>query len=70
MTAVICGDDLYAYGVMRACRTLGVPIPGELSLVGFDDLPYSEFTAPSLTTVNRIHGPGISRRERSRSGGR
>jgi len=52
VTAVVCGDDLYAYGVMSACRTLGVPIPGELSLVGFDDLPYSEFTAPSLTTVN------------------
>jgi len=52
VTAVVCGDDLYAYGVLRACRSLGVPIPGELSLVGFDDLPYSEFTAPALTTVN------------------
>jgi hypothetical protein len=52
VTAVVCGDDLYAYGVLRACRLLGVEIPAQLSVVGFDDLPYSEFTDPSLTTVN------------------
>jgi LacI family transcriptional regulator len=52
VTAVVCGDDLYAYGVMRACRTLQVRIPEQLSLVGFNDLPYSELTAPALTTVN------------------
>jgi DNA-binding LacI/PurR family transcriptional regulator len=52
VTAVVCGDDLYAYGVMRACRTLGVAIPGDLSLVGFNDLPYSELAAPPLTSVN------------------
>ncbi|HEX6933370.1 MAG TPA: LacI family DNA-binding transcriptional regulator [Streptosporangiaceae bacterium] len=52
VTAVVCGDDLYAYGIMRACRVLGVQIPGELSLAGFDDLPYSELTDPPLTTVN------------------
>ncbi|HUJ06756.1 MAG TPA: LacI family DNA-binding transcriptional regulator [Streptosporangiaceae bacterium] len=52
VTAVVCGDDLYAYGVMRACRDLGVAIPGELSLIGFNDLPYSELTDPQLTTVN------------------
>ncbi len=48
----MCGDDLYAYGIMRACRVLGIEIPAELSLVGFDDLPYSELTDPPLTTVN------------------
>jgi DNA-binding LacI/PurR family transcriptional regulator len=52
VTAVVCGDDLYAYGVMRACRDLGIVIPAELSLVGFNDLPYSELTRPALTTVN------------------
>jgi LacI family transcriptional regulator len=52
VTAVVCGDDLYAYGVMRACRTLGIAIPDDLSLVGFNDLPYSELTAPALTSVN------------------
>ncbi len=52
VTAVVCGDDLHAYGVLRAARSLGVGIPGDLSLVGFNDLPYSELTAPALTTVN------------------
>jgi LacI family transcriptional regulator len=52
VTAVVCGDDLHAYGVMRAARKLGLAIPGDISLVGFNDIPYSELTAPSLTTVN------------------
>lgn len=52
VSAVVCGDDLYAYGVMRACRALRVRIPDDVSLVGFGDLPYSELTAPSLSTVN------------------
>ena len=51
-TAVVCGDDLYAYGVMRACRALGVAIPADVSLVGFNDLPYSDLSAPPLTSVN------------------
>jgi LacI family transcriptional regulator len=52
VSAVVCGDDLYAYGVLRACRAMGVSIPDEVSLVGFGDLPYSDLTAPSLSTVN------------------
>jgi LacI family transcriptional regulator len=52
VTAVVCGDDLHAYGVLRAARSLGLDVPGDLSLVGFDDLPYSELTAPALSTVN------------------
>jgi LacI family transcriptional regulator len=52
VSAVVCGDDLYAYGVLRAARSLGLDIPGDLSLVGFNDLPYSELTAPALSTVN------------------
>jgi LacI family transcriptional regulator len=52
VTAVVCGDDLYAYGVLRACRELQIAVPEQLSLVGFNDLPYSELTRPALTTVN------------------
>lgn len=52
VTAVVCGDDLHAYGVLRAARSLGLDVPGDLSLVGFNDLPYSELTAPALSTVN------------------
>jgi LacI family transcriptional regulator len=52
VTAVVCGDDLHAYGVLRAARALGLDIPGDLSLVGFNDLPYSALTGPALSTVN------------------
>lgn len=52
VTAVVCGDDLYAYGIVRACRVLGVSIPDELSLAGFGDLPPSELIRPALTTVD------------------
>jgi DNA-binding LacI/PurR family transcriptional regulator len=52
VTAAVCGDDLHAYGVLRAARALGLEIPGEMSLVGFNDLPYSELTRPALSTVN------------------
>lgn len=56
VTAVVCGDDLHAYGVLRAARSLGLSIPDDLSLVGFNDLPYSELTAPALSSVNLSAG--------------
>ncbi|MFI7589806.1 LacI family DNA-binding transcriptional regulator [Spongisporangium articulatum] len=52
VTAVVCGDELHAYGVLQAARTLGIDVPGRLSLVGFNDLPYSELVQPRLTSVN------------------
>lgn len=52
VTAVVCGDDLHAFGVLRAARSLGLEVPGDLSLVGFNDIPYSEFSAPALSSVN------------------
>ena len=52
VTAVVCGDDLHAYGVLRAAQSIGLDIPGDLSLAGFNNLPYSELTAPPLSTVN------------------
>jgi LacI family transcriptional regulator len=52
VSAVVCGDELYAYGVLRACRRLGVGVPAELSVVGFNDLEYSALMDPPLTSVN------------------
>jgi DNA-binding LacI/PurR family transcriptional regulator len=52
VTAVVCGDDLLAYGTLRAFAHLGVDVPGEISVVGFDNLPYSELVRPNLTTVD------------------
>jgi DNA-binding LacI/PurR family transcriptional regulator len=51
VTAVLCGNDDLALGVMRALHEAGRAIPGEVSVVGFDDTPASEFLTPPLTTV-------------------
>lgn len=51
VTAVLCGNDDLAVGVMRAMNEAGREIPGSVSLVGFDDTPYSAFLSPALTTV-------------------
>lgn len=52
ITAVVCGDDLLAYGVLQAARVLGIDVPGVLSVAGFNDLPYSAMVSPSLTSVD------------------
>jgi DNA-binding LacI/PurR family transcriptional regulator len=51
VTAVLCGNDDLAFGVMRALHEAGRAVPGEVSVVGFDDTPVSEFVTPPLTTV-------------------
>jgi DNA-binding LacI/PurR family transcriptional regulator len=50
-TAILCSNDMTAIGVMRAAYEYGVPIPRDLSVVGFDDVRLAEFTTPPLTTV-------------------
>jgi LacI family transcriptional regulator len=54
-TGVFAHNDLMALGVIAALRDRGVECPGEVSVVGYDDLPVTEFTSPPLTTV---HLPG------------
>jgi DNA-binding LacI/PurR family transcriptional regulator len=53
VTAVLCGNDELAIGVMRALQDAGRRIPDDISLVGFDGLPVGEFVNPSLTTVEQ-----------------
>ena len=50
-TAVICDDDILAGGVYLAARELGLRIPEDLSVVGFDDLPFVRVLSPGLTTI-------------------
>jgi LacI family transcriptional regulator len=50
-TAVMCSNDMTAIGVMREAYELGIVIPRDLSVVGFDDIRLAEFTTPPLTTV-------------------
>ena len=52
-TAVFCYDDLTAMGALAAARSAGVSVPGDLSVVGFDDLFVSSYTAPPLTTIRQ-----------------
>jgi DNA-binding LacI/PurR family transcriptional regulator len=49
--AIFCANDLMACGVVDAARVLGIDIPGELSIVGFDDIPQARWDAYSLTTL-------------------
>jgi LacI family transcriptional regulator len=52
-TAVFAGSDMQAMGVFRAARKLGLDIPRDLSVIGYDNLPVSEWIGPALTTVNQ-----------------
>ncbi|MBF0686930.1 MAG: LacI family DNA-binding transcriptional regulator [Cellulomonas sp.] len=52
-TAVVCGSDLMALGAVRAARSLGLRVPEDVSVVGFDDSPLIAFTDPPLTTVRQ-----------------
>ena len=50
-TAILCANDLVALGALRAAREAGLECPEQISLVGFNDIPFAEFFAPPLTTV-------------------
>jgi LacI family transcriptional regulator len=52
-TAVFAANDLEALGVMEAARRIGLCVPGDLSVVGFDDSMYASASSPQLTTVRQ-----------------
>jgi LacI family transcriptional regulator, xylobiose transport system transcriptional regulator len=52
-TAIFAANDLQALGVYEAARRAGVRIPQDLSVVGFDDLPFVQWLGPPLTTVRQ-----------------
>ena len=52
-TAVFCSCDAIARHAMRAFAEAGISVPGDVSLVGFDDDPIAEWTSPALTTVRQ-----------------
>ncbi len=52
-TAVFCGNDQMALGFIHACRESGLDVPGDISVVGFDDIPEAAHFAPPLTTVRQ-----------------
>jgi LacI family transcriptional regulator len=50
-SAVFVASDAVALGALRAARSAGVHVPGDLALGGFDDLQLAEYIVPPLTTV-------------------
>ena len=56
VTAVLCGNDQMALGLLRALAERGRRVPGDVSVVGFDDVPEAAFFLPPLTTVRQNFG--------------
>src|ERR1017187_7399003 len=52
-TAIFCFNDIAAIGAIRALKNAGLAVPGDVSVVGFDDIQSAEFSTPSLTTVRQ-----------------
>ena len=59
-SAVFCASDMLAVGACKALADAGVSIPGQVSVVGFDDLRWAKLITPALTTV---HQPQVSQGE-------
>ncbi len=53
VTGVICGSDVLALGAVRAIRRAGLSVPGDVSVVGYDDSAFMNCTDPPLTTVRQ-----------------
>ena len=52
-TAVVAINDYLALSVLRAAADLGLRVPQDVSVAGYDDIPFSQFSVPRLTTVSR-----------------
>ncbi|MBE0414202.1 LacI family DNA-binding transcriptional regulator [Yoonia sp.] len=54
-TAVLCGNDVLAVGAMRRARELGLRVPDDVSITGFDDIELAQVVYPPLATVHVPH---------------
>ena len=54
-TAIICGNDVLAAGALTAARRLGLSVPRDVSVTGFDDIDLAHAVEPELTTVHVPH---------------
>ncbi len=54
--AVFCGDDILAMGALDACREAGVPVPGAVGVIGFNDMAMASWPAYDLTTIRQPIG--------------
>ena len=56
VSVIVCGNDLIAIGVMRALHEHGRRVPDDVSVVGFDDIPWAGYSIPGLATVRQPFG--------------
>ncbi|MFT4700663.1 MAG: LacI family transcriptional regulator [Yoonia sp.] len=54
-TAVFCGNDVLGVGALQRARQMGIRVPEDVSIVGFDDIELAQITYPALTTVHVPH---------------
>jgi len=52
-TAIICSHDILAHSVLVYCSELGLRVPEDISVLGYDDIPLCRFTSPPLTTIRQ-----------------
>jgi LacI family transcriptional regulator len=52
VTAVVCSSDVLAFGALAECKKLGIHVPKDLSITGFDDFDFSALLDPPLTTIS------------------
>ena len=50
-TAIICSNDLMAIGALKILHSFGLNVPGDVSLIGLDDIHLAQFTSPPLSTI-------------------
>jgi len=54
-TAVFCGNDDLAIGALKAAKEMGLRVPEDVSITGFDDIEIASLAEPALTTVHVPH---------------
>ena len=54
-TAILCGNDVIAAGALRQARVMGLDVPNDVSVTGFDDIELARIVTPALTTVHVPH---------------
>lgn len=52
-TALLCGDDMMAFGAIQGLKEYGYRVPEDVSVIGFDDISLARFSSPPLTTIRQ-----------------
>ncbi|WP_250277636.1 LacI family DNA-binding transcriptional regulator [[Clostridium] colinum] len=52
-TAILCGSDLMAYGAIKVCEKMGINVPNDISIIGFDDIDICKKSTPKITTIKQ-----------------